>query len=131
MLLRKELKKLGHASEVKLLPRELSNGEGRAAGTMVSEGVASVAVGFRDIADVGEGDGEELETEFVVFAVVDAVAVEGAVEEAEGALEVDVELLESPLSCRRSITALGNGGGSRRSKKICPLLSSRLNSGVS
>ena len=62
--------------------------------------------------------------------MVDATAVEMVVEGvgvAKGIVEVDVELLNSPLSCRRSITALGNGGGSRRSKRICPLLSSRLN----
>jgi hypothetical protein len=33
---------------VKLLPRELSNGDGRADGAMVLEGVVPVAVGFRD-----------------------------------------------------------------------------------
>ena len=48
VLLRKESKKSGQACEVKLLPRELSNGDGRADGAMVPEGVVPVAVGFRD-----------------------------------------------------------------------------------
>jgi len=54
VLLRNELKKSGQDSEVKLLPRELSNGDGRAVGTIVPESVVSVAVGVRDIPDVGE-----------------------------------------------------------------------------
>ena len=54
LLLRNELKKSGQACDVKLLPRELSNGDGRAVGTRVPEGVASVAVGVKDIADVAE-----------------------------------------------------------------------------
>ncbi len=53
-MLRKESKKSGHACEVKLLPRELSNGDGRADATMVPEGVVPVAVGFRDTAGVEE-----------------------------------------------------------------------------
>jgi len=54
VLLRKESKKSGHACEVKLLPRELSNGDGRADATTVPEGVVPVAVGFRDDADAEE-----------------------------------------------------------------------------
>jgi hypothetical protein len=105
---------------VKLLPRELSNGDGMGVATMVTEGVVPVvvAVGDRDTSDVDEREAEEPDCE---------------AEEAEDEDEVDagVEVLELPLSCRRSIAALGNGGGSRLSKKICPLLSNRLNSEVS
>jgi hypothetical protein len=54
VLLRNELKKSGQACEVKLLPRELSNGDGRAVGTIVLEGIVRVTVGVRDIPDVGE-----------------------------------------------------------------------------
>ena len=52
--LRKELKKSGQACEVKLLPSELSNADGRAVGTVVPEGVVSVAVGLREITVVAE-----------------------------------------------------------------------------
>ena len=52
--LRKELKKSGQACDEKLLPSELSNGDGRAVGTVVPEGVVSVAVGLRDITLVAE-----------------------------------------------------------------------------
>lgn len=115
VLLRKESKKFGQFCEVKLVPRELSNGDGMAMGVTVLDGVVSEA---------GEGD-EELDIERV------GVIVELVAESVEGGLNVDVELFKSPLYCRRSITTLGNGGGSRRSEEICPLLSSRLNSEVS
>jgi hypothetical protein len=55
VLLRNESKKSGQACVVKLLPRELSNGDGRADGTMVPEGMVPLAVGFRDnVVDVEE-----------------------------------------------------------------------------
>ena len=52
-----------------------------------------------------------METEVVVFAVVEAAAVDVA----EDVTEIERELLDSPVSCRRSMKALGDGGGSRRS----------------
>jgi hypothetical protein len=129
VLLRKESKKSGHACEVKLLPRELSNGDGRADATTVLEGVVPVVEGFRDNADVEEWEEKpDLESETVAFEVPEDTAVKVGVEVAEGVLSVDVELLELTLSCRRWIEALGSGGGSRRSKVISPLLSSSLNS---
>jgi hypothetical protein len=68
-------------------------------------------------------------------AAVAAVAREDAPvdvsKEAEEEVEACVEVLELPSSCRRPIPALGNGGGSRVSKRMCPLLSSRLNSEAS
>lgn len=55
-LLRKELKNSGQASDVKLLPRELSNGDGMGVATMVTEGWVplAVAVDDRDTSDVVE-----------------------------------------------------------------------------
>jgi hypothetical protein len=67
----------------------------------------------------------------VAVVVLDDAIVELRPGEAEDVVDMDVELLELSFSCRRSITTLGNRGGSRLSKKICPLLSSRLNSEVS
>lgn len=87
---------------MKLLPRELSNGDGRADGTMVPEGVVPVAVGFRDRAvDGEEGEKLELETETVAFEVPEDITVKVGVAVAEGVLSADVELLEFTLSCRR------------------------------
>jgi hypothetical protein len=115
-LLRKELKKTGQVSDVKLLPRELSNGDGMGVATMVTEGLVPlvVAVGDRDTSDA-----EELgfEAEDVVAELLEDVSADVS-EEAEDEVGADVELLELPLSCRRPITALGSGGGSRLSKKI-------------
>ena len=48
-----------------------------------------------------------------------------------GEVEACVDVLELPSSRRRPSTALGNGGGSRVSRRMCPLLSSRLNNEVS
>ncbi len=51
MLLRKVLKKSGQLCEVKFVPRDVSNGEGNAVGAIVLEGMVSVAVGLRDVAE--------------------------------------------------------------------------------
>lgn len=106
---RKEAKKLGQLAEVKLLPREVSKGEGRADGARVPEGTVSVTVGVMDTAGCAEDGALELETGTTMFVLVEEVV-------GEEASAVDVGLLESLLSWRCLTMALGNGGGSRRSK---------------
>lgn len=124
------MKKSGHACEVKLLPRELSKGDGMGAAMAVPEGLVPVAVGEREVIEVGELDAkEELETEDVAAVLLMSVAVDRS-DDAVDVGEGDVELGESTLSCRRWSSAVGTGGGSRWSQRIWPLLSNCLNSAV-
>jgi hypothetical protein len=54
-LLRNELKKSGQVCDVKLLPRELSNGDGMGVGTMLTE-VVMLAVVVAMAVAVADGD---------------------------------------------------------------------------
>ena len=85
---------------MKLVPREVSNGEGNAVGAIVPEGMVSVTVGVRDVADIVD----ELALEAVAVVSVlleEEEVVEAVLEEATEASVLDVVLLDTPLSCRR------------------------------
>lgn len=127
-LFRNVLKKFGQASDVKLLPSDVSNGEGRGDGAAVPEG----AIAMTSMLLVSVGVAEALEVGVILVVAEagvsdnesDACSVVDSMEEL-----VTIVANGSPLSCRIANTAVGTGGGSRRSMCIFPLLASFLKSG--
>lgn len=131
------MKKLGQAWEVKLLPREVSNGLGRDEGLPVLDVAVSmlvvelpmvVALALLVIVFVG------VATSVVWMMMVGSTSVEedggkSSISEVGVASGAAVEPNGSALSCLGLKTGLG--GGSRRSIAISPRRASRLNCGES
>jgi hypothetical protein len=132
-LLRNELKKLGQACAVKLLPREVSNALGRGDGAPVLDVAVSilfvellvdVAFAVSVIVFVG------VATSVLWIVMVESTSVEEAAADASDsevgvASGAAVEPKGSALSCLCRMVGLG--GGSRRSIAISPLCANRLN----
>jgi hypothetical protein len=133
-LLRNELKKLGQACAVKLLPREVSNALGRGDGALVLDVAVSilsvellvdVAFAVSVIVFVG------VATTVLWIVMVESTSVEEAAAADASDSEVGVasgaavEPKGSALSCLCRMVGLG--GGSRRSIAISPLCANRLN----
>lgn len=121
-LLRKSEKNWGHEDLVKLLPRDVSNAEGRDVVTTVTEGkvVPDVVVGVTDESCLV--DRLPVDVDFAEFDVSVVEAADSAVELAADSAVV-VDSTSSP-TCLRLNTKVGRGGGALWSICISPLAAS-------
>ena len=116
-MLRKFEKKVGQDEAVKLLPIEVSKGEGRGVVTTVTEGLIEVDTAV----------GESVVEESVAMASVVAAAEEEDVVDAAPDSDVEVAsdmLVGTTLFCRRCMYMSRTKGGSVRSMCISPRVAS-------
>ena len=117
---RKELKKLGHACEVKLLPIEVSNGEGMGVGMTVTDAWVAGVLVFVAL----NVDWWSVEIE-LANEVIDTASLL-VVEDDESVAKVAEADDSVELSCRSSIRLCDGLGGSLTSKCMSPSRSSCL-----